>query len=218
VFTSQATFENAHRFYADVKGRMSKYGRNPDHLLILPGVVVFVGRTAEEAEQKYEKLNSLVHLSTALALIKERIGGIDLAAYPLDGPVPELEGNRVRMTTPPALAQLAKRENLSIRQVAMRYSAARTHFMVRGTPSQVVDQLEHWFQNAAADGFNFLPPYLPGSLNDFVDLVVPELQRRGLFRREYEGKTLRENLGLPRPQRRSWSVSAPRQPTLEEVR
>jgi FMN-dependent oxidoreductase (nitrilotriacetate monooxygenase family) len=199
VFTSQSTIANAQKFYADVKGRMSKYGRNPHHLLILPGVTVFVGRTAEEAEEKYEKLNALTHLSTALALLKERMGGIDFAAYPLDGPVPDLSGNRNRMSAPPALVQVARRENLSIRQLAMRFAAARTHLMIRGTPKQVADELEQWLLNGAADGFNLLPAYVPGGLNDFVDLVVPELQRRGIFRKEYEGKTLRENLGLPRP-------------------
>jgi alkanesulfonate monooxygenase len=199
VFTSQASFESAQKFYADVKGRVPKYGRNPDHVLILPGVVIFVGRTSEEAEEKYERMHSLVNMSTALALLKERMGGVDLAAYPLDGPVPDLEGNRVRMSGPPALTRLAHRENLTIRQLALRYSAARIHWMIRGTPTQVADQLEHWFLNGAADGFNFLPAYLPGALNDFVDLIIPELQRRGLFRTEYEGPMLRDNLGLPRP-------------------
>jgi len=113
-----------------------------------------------------------------------------------------LEGNRVRMSGPPALTRLAQRENLTIRQLAYRSSAARIHWMVRGTPTHVADQLEHWFRNGAADGFNVLPAYLPGALNDFVDLVVPELQRRGLFRTQYEGPTLRQNLGLPRPPNR----------------
>jgi len=214
VFTSATTFERAQKFYTDVKGRLQKYGRKPEDIIILPGVAVFVGRTSDEAEEKYEKLHSLIHLSTALALIKERMGGIDLSAYPLDGPIPDMEGNQVRMSSPPALVELARRENLSIRQLAMRYAAARIHWMVRGTPSYIADQLEHWFRNGAADGFNLLPATVPGAVNDFVDLVVPELQRRGLFRRKYEGKTLRENLGLPRPKSRFLTAA---QKSLEEA-
>ncbi len=202
VFTSATTFDRAEKFYTDVKSRLHKFDRKPDDVVILPGVAIFVGRTADEAEEKYERLHSLLHISTALALLKERLGGIDLSAYPLDGPVPEMAGNQVRMSSPPALLDLARRENLSVRQLAMRYAAARIHWMVRGTPVQVADQLEYWFRNGAADGFNLLPTTVPGALNDFVDLVVPELQRRGVFRTEYEGRTLRENLGIDRPKSR----------------
>lgn len=103
------------------------------------------------------------------------------------------------MSNPPALVKLARRENLTIRGLAMRYAAARSHCMIRGTPQQIADQLEEWFLKRAADGFIFMPVYLPGALEDFVDLVIPELQRRGLFRTDYEGRTLREHLGVPRP-------------------
>ncbi len=199
VFTSQATLEDAQAFYADVKGRLAKFGRAPDDLKILPGVAIFTGRTAEEAEEKYQQLASLLSPAAALQLLKERMGGVDLAAYPFDGPMPDLQGNNNRMSNPPALVKLARRENLTIRGLAMRFAAARGHFMVRGTPAQVADQLEEWFLRRAADGFIFLPVYLPGALDDFVDHVIPELQRRGLFRTEYEGRTLRENLGVPRP-------------------
>ncbi|HXQ50515.1 MAG TPA: LLM class flavin-dependent oxidoreductase [Stellaceae bacterium] len=199
VFTSQTNIEDAQKFYADVKGRMAKFGRSPDHIKIMPGVAIFTGRTAEEAEEKYERLHALIHPQAALALLKERLGGIDLSGHPLDGPVPEMKGNDVRMSNPPELARLARRENLTIRQLAYRYAAARSHWMIRGSAVQIADQLEEWFVKKAADGFNLLPQYLPGALDDFVDLVVPELQRRGLFRREYEGRTLREHLGLPRP-------------------
>ncbi len=200
VFTSQATLEDAQAFYADVKGRMAKFGRSPDQLKILPGVVIFTGRTEEEAEEKYRRLDSLLSPAAALQLLKERMGGIDLSPYPLDGPMPDFAGNAVRMSNPPALVKLARRENLTLRGLANRFAAARGHFLLRGTPTQVADRLEEWFEKRAADGFIFMPVYVPGALNDFVDLIVPELQRRGLFRQEYEGKTLRENLGLPRPE------------------
>ena len=199
VFTSQPTFEEAHAFYADIKNRMDKYGRNPNDLKILPGVAIFTGRTAEEAEEKYEALSALVNPAAAVALLGARTG-IDLTGVPLDEPVPELKGNDVRVSNPQLMFKLAQREKLTLRGLVQRYAAAGPHNMVRGTPSQVADQLEYWFLNRAADGFIFLPVYLPGALNDFVDMIVPELQRRGLFRKEYEGKTLRENMGLPRPE------------------
>jgi FMN-dependent oxidoreductase (nitrilotriacetate monooxygenase family) len=199
VFTSQTTLEDAQEFYADVKGRLAKFGREPDDLKIMPGVAIFTGRTSAEAEEKYERLHALINPQSALALLKERLGGIDLSGHPLDGPVPEMKGNDVRMSNPPELARLARRENLSIRQLANRYAAARSHWMIRGSAKDVADQLESWFRGKAADGFNLLPQILPGALNDFVDLVVPELQRRGLFRTEYRGTTLREHLGLKRP-------------------
>ena len=214
VFTSQTTLESAQKFYADVKGRAVRHGRNPNHVKILPGVAVFAGPTRAEADEKYDRLASLTHLSTALALLTERLGGMDLSEYPLDGPVPGMEGNRVRMSNPPALARLAQREDLTVRQLALRFAAARSHWMIRGTPSDIADQLEEWFKNEAADGFNLLPTTVPGALNDFVDLIIPELQRRGLFRMEYEGRTLRENLGLPRPSNRFAAAQQRSRPEL----
>jgi alkanesulfonate monooxygenase len=199
VFTSQSTMEEAQAFYADVKGRMAKFGRAPDSLKVLPGVAIFTGRTAEEAEEKYARLASLISEPAAMRLLSERMGGIDLSPYDFDGPLPDFEGNKVRMSNPPALVKLARREGLTLRGLAMRFAAARGHLMLRGTPGQIADRLEEWFKNRACDGFIFMPVYLPGALVDFVDQVIPELQRRGLFRREYEGRTLREHLGLPRP-------------------
>ncbi len=199
MFTAQASFEQAQAFYAHVKGRMASFGRSPDELKIMPGVSIYVGRTAEEAEEKFQKLNDLVPIEVALHSFSEMLGGIDLSVYPLDGPLPDFSGNSARMSSPPSYVKLARRENLTLRQTAKRAVAGRAHWMVKGTVKQIADELEHWFKGGAADGFNLLPAWLPGSLNDFVDQVVPELQRRGLFRTEYEGSTLRENLGLPKP-------------------
>ena len=199
VFTSQSTMEEAQAFYADVKGRMAKFGRAPDELKILPGVVIFSGKTEAEAEAKYARLGSLISEPAAMRLLSERMGGIDLSPYPFDGPLPDFEGNKVRMSNPPALVKLARREGLTLRGLAMRFAAARGHLMLRGTPSSIADRLEQWFKNRACDGFIFMPVYLPGALDDFVDQVIPELQRRGLVRREYETRTLREHLGLKRP-------------------
>ncbi|HEY0256186.1 MAG TPA: LLM class flavin-dependent oxidoreductase, partial [Candidatus Methylacidiphilales bacterium] len=123
----------------------------------------------------------------------------DFSKYPVDGPLPELpesEGHRSRQQL---FIDMARRDNLSIRQLYQRVAGARGHWSLIGTPKTIADQFEEWFQNEAADGFNVLPPILPRDLNAFVDLVIPELQRRGLFRTEYTGRTLRENLGLRRP-------------------
>jgi N-acetyl-S-(2-succino)cysteine monooxygenase len=217
MFTAQATFEQAQAFYADVKGRLAKFGRSPESLKIMPGVSVYVGRTAEEAEEKFQRLNELIPMEVAMASFSEMLGGIDLSSYPLDGPMPELQGNSARMSAPPAYVKLARRENLTLGQTARRAVASKQHFLVRGTARQVADELEHWFTNKAADGFNLLPAYLPGSLNDFVNDVVPELQRRGLYRTEYEGTTLRANLGLPAPQNAYSRSGAPRRAALEET-
>lgn len=202
VFTSQSSFEGAKEFYADVKGRLAQFHRSPHELKVMPGVALFIGRSAAEAEERYEALQSLLQPAVAFSLLHERVGGLDLSSYDLDGPFPDLQGNTARMSTPPALVQLARRENLTLRQVAMRMAAGRSHWLLKGTVEDIADQLEHWFKNEAADGFNLLPQIVPGSICDFVDLVVPELQRRGLFRTEYEGRTLRENLGLARPENR----------------
>lgn len=199
VFTSQSTMEDAQAFYADVKGRMAKFGRSPDELKILPGCVIFSGRTEEEAEEKYARLGRLISEPAAVRLLSERMGGIDLSPYDLDGPLPDFEGNKVRMSNPPALVKLARREGLTLRGLANRFAAARGHFMLRGTPQSIADRIEEWFKSRACDGFIYMPVYLPGALDDFVDQVIPELQRRGLFRKVYEGRTLRDRLGLKRP-------------------
>jgi alkanesulfonate monooxygenase SsuD/methylene tetrahydromethanopterin reductase-like flavin-dependent oxidoreductase (luciferase family) len=151
--------------------------------------------------EKRELLKELIPPAAGVALLSGLIS-FDLSGYPVDGPLPELpelkdiNGGKSRFLL---LKDLAERENLTIRQLYQRIAGARGHREIHGTPEQIADQLEDWFVNEAADGFNIMPPYLPGGLEDFVDLVVPELQRRGLFRTEYTGRTLRDNLGLKRP-------------------
>jgi FMN-dependent oxidoreductase (nitrilotriacetate monooxygenase family) len=200
IFTAYLTLGESQEFYADLKGRASNLGRNPEHIKILPGLSFMVGRTAAEAQEKYDELQSLIHPMVARELVSMTLGGVDLSAYPMDGPMPELaptnSGSQSAFAT---TMKLARDENLTIRQLGMRLAAGRQRHHVTGTPEHIVDVMEEWFTHGAADGFNILPPYLPGALNDFVDLVIPELRRRGLFRTEYEGATLRENLGLPRP-------------------
>ncbi|AYJ87712.1 LLM class flavin-dependent oxidoreductase [Sphingomonas paeninsulae] len=195
IYAAAQFIEEAQIFYADVKGRMANHGRDPDTLKVMPGLSFAIGSSQQEAQDKFGALESAVDFSGELNLM-----GHDVSAYPLDGPLPDLpdpENGKGRWRQ---LTALARRENLSIRQLFLRFNAVRGHRVAIGTPIQIADQIQDWFERDAADGFNLIPPLLPSSLTEFVDQVVPELQRRGLFRTEYEGTTLREHLHLPRPQ------------------
>nr|WP_245994086.1 hypothetical protein [Tengunoibacter tsumagoiensis] len=173
----------------------------------MPGIFAVIGRTEAEAKEKYDQLQDLIDPQVGLALLSGLIGNVDLSAYPLDGPLPDLPETNNNKSRLKLVQDLAGREKLTIRQTYLAIAGARGHRTIWGTPEQITDQLEEWFSNDAADGFNIMPPHLPGGLDDFVELVVPELRRRGLFRTEYEGRTLRENLGLARPENQF--VSAP---------
>jgi alkanesulfonate monooxygenase len=208
MFMSQSDLGEAKVFYQDVKGRLEKFGRRPGDLKLMPGAFIFVGRSEAEANERFEQLEEMVPIEVAMARLSQNLGGVDLSGYPLDGPMPEIKGNSARMSAPESYMKIARREKLTLRQTARRAATAKHHWIVKGTPAQIADQFEDWFVNEGADGFNLLPSYMPGALNDFVDLVVPELQRRGLFRTEYEGKTLRENLGVPRPKHPATKVYA----------
>ncbi|MFB2836997.1 LLM class flavin-dependent oxidoreductase [Floridanema evergladense] len=199
IFTAQQTLADAQAFYADVKGRLAKYGRHPDQLKIMPGIFPVIGSTEQEAKEKFSAIQQLIHPQVGLSLLTGMLGEIDLSKYPLDGPLPEIPHTELHQSRQQLLVELAQRENLTIRQLYEAIAGARGHWQVVGTPEQIADKMEEWFRNGAADGFNVMPPYLPGGLTEFVDHVIPELQRRGLFRTEYEGRTLRENLGLSRP-------------------
>lgn len=202
VFTAQQSLEDAQAFYRELKGRLPKFGRSADQLKIMPGVSVYVAATEAEAQAKLQQLNDLIHPQAGLALLAGLSGGTDLSQYPLDGPFPELPKTVGWVSRQQMMVDIARKHSFSIRQLYQWIATARGHWTIVGTPVLVADQLQLWFENEAADGFNVLPPVLPGSLDDFVDLVIPELQRRGLFRTAYEGKTLRENLGLARPENR----------------
>lgn len=207
IFTAHQNIKTAQEFYRDIKARARGLGRNPNHILVMPGVSPFVGRTLEEAQEKYERLTALILEEDGIGLLNGLTGGtLDLSGHDLDGPLPiapPTEGMKSRQTL---IRQIADENNFTIRQLYQWIASARGHFTIVGTPETIVDTLQEWFENEAADGFNILPPWLPTALDDFVDLVIPELQRRGLFRTEYEGKTLRENLGLPFPVNR-WTAA-----------
>ena len=202
VFTAQRTLAEAQAFYTDLKGRLDKYGRDPDDLKIMPGVFPVVGRTQAEAREKFEKIQSLIHPDVGLELLSNLSGGIDLSAYPLDGPLPDLSETERAKSRQQLIIDLARRENLTIRQLYETIAGARGHWQLVGTAQTIADELEERFDKGGADGFNIMPPTVPGGLDDFIELVLPELRRRGLFRTEYEGRTLRENLGLKHPAHR----------------
>ena len=198
VFTAHEEIGSAQAFYADVKGRMAKFGRHPDDLKIMPGLSVTVAPTQQEAEDKFQSLQDLIHPEIGVAILSRKMG-FDFRGFPIDGPVPDIPKSNVLSSRVDTMVAAAQAEQLSIRQLYQRFCATRGHFSVVGTPADVVDQMSEWFSKGAADGFNFMAPILPGGLDDFVDLVVPELQQRGLFRTRYEGPTLRDNLGLKKP-------------------
>jgi FMN-dependent oxidoreductase (nitrilotriacetate monooxygenase family) len=202
IFAAQITLDEAIAFYADVKGRLGKYGRSEDDLKVLPGIFPVVGRTEAEAQEKFEQLQDLIQPEVGLGLVSALAGGFDLSSYPLDGPVPDLPETNAGKSRQALVIDLARREKLTIRQLYLRIAGARGHWQVVGTPEQIADTMEERFQNYGADGFNIMAPIMPGGLKDFIELVVPELRRRGLFRDEYEGRTLRDNLGLKRPANR----------------
>ncbi|HUB13364.1 MAG TPA: LLM class flavin-dependent oxidoreductase [Acetobacteraceae bacterium] len=203
IFAGTGNIDNAREFYADVKGRMARLGRDPDHLKILPGAFVVVGDSLAEAQEKRAMLDSLVHYDSAIASLSIALG-TDASRFDPDGPLPDIPESNASKSGRERAITLARRENLTVRQLAQRLGGYGGPAIL-GTPAMIADQMQEWLETRACDGFNIMFPYLPGGLDDFVDRIVPELQRRDLFRRRYEGATLRENLGLPRPENRFFS-------------
>ncbi|GLX14614.1 monooxygenase [Pseudomonas straminea] len=196
VFTAASSLEEGQAFYQSQKQFVRDAGRQPDHLLILPGVMPIVGRTREEAQEVWNQLNELVDIDNGIEQLSARFG-VDMTAYPLDGPVPEIPATEGSQSRVKLLTELAARENLTLRQLAAVAAGSRGHRVVVGTAEDIADDFQHWLEQGGADGFNIMPAVLPDQLELFVELVIPELQRRGLFRTDYQYSTLRENLGLP---------------------
>ncbi|SFT05121.1 LLM class flavin-dependent oxidoreductase [Paenibacillus sp. BC26] len=214
IFTAQPTLGEGKAFYADVKGRLTKYGRSNSELIILPGFSPIIGDTKAEAQELEDELNAFHDIHEAVARLSERFG-IDLTGLPLDEPVPQLidpkgidsvNGSKSRHQL--ILDMLHSDASLTLRQVVNRLAGARGHLLHTGTPIEIADVIQQWIEQDAADGFNLMPPIYPHGLNIFVDKVVPELQNRGIFRTAYEGTTLREHYGLPRPANRIRSGAA----------
>ena len=209
AFTAADSIEHAREYYSDVKGRMARVGRAPDDLKILPGLLVVVAPTRKEANTKFQTLQDLVHPELGLALMSRRFG-YDLTKYSLDEPLPPLPVYE-HDSRSDLIRSWSENGTPTLRELYQRFASSRGHSTIVGNPSDVADYMESWVATEASDGFNILPPYFNGGLADFVDLVVPELQRRGIYRTAYEGKTLRQNLELPFPTGR-YASSAKKMP------
>ncbi len=200
VFAAESNLDGGKRFYADVKGRMVKAGRHPDHLKILPAALVVVGETVDQAKAKRAHLDSLVHYESGIHSLCGMLG-FDVSGFDPDGPLPEIPETNASKTAREKVLEEARAHNLTIRQLAAKAGSYAGLAFV-GTPASIADEMELWLEERGSDGFVVMFPFLPEGLNDFVDFVVTELQRRGIFRKEYEGTTLRDHFGLPRPANR----------------
>ncbi|WP_072805947.1 LLM class flavin-dependent oxidoreductase [Rhodococcoides yunnanense] len=206
IFTAQQNLADAQEFYSDIKTRTASFGRDPDGIKVLPGIVPVIGSTEAEAKAKDAELESYIVHEFAHRQLAELLK-IPITELPLEEPLPAellpedaIEGAKSRYTL---IVDLARRENLTVRQLIGRLGGGRGHRTFTGTPEQVADAIESWFHSGAADGFNIMPPILPSGLEIFVDHVVPILQARGLFRTEYTADTLRGHYGLARPENRN---------------
>ena len=206
VFAAGGSIEAARAYYADVKARTAAAGRDPDHIKILPGALVVVGDTLAEAQAKRARLDGLVHPDSGIGSLSIALG-CDATQFDLDAPLPEVipETNQSKSGRERVIDR-ARRENLTVRQLA-QIAGGYGGQSFTGTPDSIADEMELWLETGACDGFNVMFPYVPGGLDDFVDRVVPVLQRRGLFRTAYAGTTLRDHLGLPRPKNRFFPES-----------
>ena len=201
IFTGQETIGEAREFYQDIKRRVAGYGRNPEEVLVFPGIGPIIGSTEEEAERKYREIAELVTIEEALNYLGRFFDHHDFSQYPLDEPFPDIGdiGKNSFQANTDRIKRIAREQNLTLREVALRTATPRGNFI--GTPESIADRIQEWFEGGAADGF-ILHATTPRGLEEFVDHVVPILQKRGLFRTEYESDTLRGNLGLPVPENR----------------
>ncbi len=201
IFTVQLDKDEARKLYDGVKKQVVEFGRRPEHCNILPGFVPVVGRSDEEARAKLDQLMKYVDPVSAMRTMSLRFGH-DMSQYPLDGPVPDLPVSNRAQTYQKVASSKAKRLGYKLRDIYNEIAVARGYLMACGSPTAIADIMEEWFRDGAVDGFVLLPPHFPEAFDDFIDLVIPELQKRGLFRKDYQGTTLRDHLALPKPENR----------------
>ena len=201
IFTIQRDLPAAQDFFTDIKRRAIAFGRDPNHALVMPGVVPIIGRTRQEAQDRYEELQALIHPEAGLIALSRALG-TDLRNADVDGPLPEIDIANLPQSRGVGIIETARRERMSVRDVYEKLVVSKGHRQLIGTPVDIADSLQEWFEGGAADGFNIMPAQMRGGLRDFTEAVIPELQRRGLFRKAYEGTMLRDHLGLPVPQGR----------------
>ena len=209
VFSGLLTIESSADYYADVKSRMTKYGRQPDQMRILPGCTIFCGRTEAEAKEKEEYLASLIQPAVGMNYVAN-LTGMDLSDCSPEDDLPDRESDRATHGTRTNIMAMARDENMNIRQVYERLAGSHGKLTMRGTPVQIADQMQDWFNGHACDGFIIQPSHMPGNLDDVIEMVIPELKDRGLIPEEYQGTTLRDHLGLARPRSRYDHASAVR--------
>ena len=199
IFTAQTRLADAQAFYADVKQRTARHGRTPDDLKVMPGHTPVIGATMAEAQAKYDELQDLLPDDVALQSLAHISGGLDLTGFPLDGPLPDLPPSNAAKARQALIVQTAREHGMTLRQIARHTAAGTGHRVIVGTPATIADEMELWLHSGAADGFNIVCNYYHAPFEAFCRQVVPELQRRGSFRTEYEATTLRGNLGLRIP-------------------
>jgi FMN-dependent oxidoreductase (nitrilotriacetate monooxygenase family) len=197
IFAAGGPIADARAYYADIKSRAARAGRDPSLIKILPGALVTVAETDDAAREKRALLDSLVHPDSGMAALSIALG-TDARAFDLDAPLPEIPETNQSQSGRQRVLERARRENLTVRQLAVALGGYGG-LSFTGSAKTIADEMQHWLESDACDGFNIMFPTIPGGVEDFVRWVVPELQRRGIFRREYAGTTLREHLGLPRP-------------------
>ncbi len=195
VFSLQTSMSDSQAFRADIRARAVRFGRDPDKIKVLPGMTPFVGRTDQEAQESRDRMRDLVPEDLALGYLMQHCGGIDFRKFDLNGPMPDLPETNAGKSHRTAIMNFARRENLSILQTA-RHFGQGNHMPMIGSPATVADKMQEWTESGACDGFLVIPPYFPGGVEDFVRQVIPELQRRSVFRKEYTGPHLRDHLGL----------------------
>jgi FMN-dependent oxidoreductase (nitrilotriacetate monooxygenase family) len=198
IFTAQLEMADSLSFMADVKGRAEKYGRGPDDIKVLPGILPIIGRTDEEAKDKFAYLQSLITDEMCLQMLQRLSGGVDLSQFPINGPLPEVKPSNAAKARQEIMINMGK-QGMTMRQIGEHFCGGSGHRLLIGSPKTIADNLEAWFSAGAADGFTVMFPYFSTAVDEWVDMVIPELQRRGLFRTEYTSNTLRGNMGLKVP-------------------
>jgi len=204
IFTIQRDLAGAQAFYKDIKARAIAHGRNPQHALVMPGVMPIIGRTRQEARDRYEQLQALIHPEAGLNALSRTLG-VDMSGADIDGPLPEVDASKLQSRAT-GIIETARKHQMTVREVYEKLVVSKGHRQLIGTAAEVADDLQEWFEQGGADGFNVMPAQMPDGLNDFAEFVIPELQRRGLFRTAYEGTTLRQHLGVPNP---AWGAALP---------
>jgi len=204
IFTIQRDLAGAQAFYKDIKARAIAHGRNPQHALVMPGVMPIIGRTRQEARDRYEQLQALIHPEAGLNALSRTLG-VDMSGADIDGPLPEVDASKLQSRAT-GIIETARMHQMTVREVYEKLVVSKGHRQLIGTAAEVADDLQEWFEQGGADGFNVMPAQMPDGLNGFAEFVIPELQRRGLFRTAYEGTTLRQHLGVPNP---AWGAALP---------